>query len=109
VLENKLSLRMRQSRSRAISILASSIAEDPGPEGFATPNTWPLMYAKRSAMMADLLGFILTRKLIAFELYSEESPETECCLLVLNLVSSTLPCIRQLGPRLRVLGVCDFV
>ncbi len=30
-------------------------------------------------------------------------------LLVLNLVSSTLPCIRQLGPRLRVLGVCDFV
>jgi hypothetical protein len=33
----------------------------------------------------------------------------ECCLLVLNLVSSTLPCIRQPGPRLRVLGVCDFV
>jgi hypothetical protein len=32
-----------------------------------------------------------------------------CCLLVLNLVSSTPPCIRQLGPRIRVLGVCDFV
>jgi hypothetical protein len=27
--------------------------------------------------------------------------ERECCLLVLNLVSSTLPCIRQPGPRLR--------
>ncbi len=26
--------------------------------------------------------------------------ERECCLLVLNLVSSTLPCIRQPGPRL---------
>ena len=35
--------------------------------------------------------------------------ESVCCLLVLNLVSSTLPCIRQPGPRLRVLGVCDFV
>jgi hypothetical protein len=33
----------------------------------------------------------------------------ECCLLVLNLVSSTPPCIRQPGPRIRVLGVCDFV
>jgi hypothetical protein len=29
--------------------------------------------------------------------------ERECCLLVLNLVSSTLPCIRQPRPRLRVL------
>ena len=35
--------------------------------------------------------------------------ERVCCLLVLNLVSCTLPCIRQPGPRLRVLGVCDFV
>jgi hypothetical protein len=35
--------------------------------------------------------------------------ERVCCLLVLNLVSSTLPCIRQPGPRLRVLGVCGFV
>ena len=35
--------------------------------------------------------------------------ERVCSLLVLNLVSSTLPCIRQPGPRLRVLGVCDFV
>jgi hypothetical protein len=26
--------------------------------------------------------------------------ERECCLLVLNLVSSTLPCIRQPRPRL---------
>jgi len=26
--------------------------------------------------------------------------ERECCLLVLNLVSSTLPCIRQPGPRM---------
>ena len=30
--------------------------------------------------------------------------ERECCLLVLNLVSSTLPCIRQPGPP--VLRVC---
>ena len=30
----------------------------------------------------------------------------ECCLLVLNLVSSTLPCIRQ--PRLRLVEGCRF-
>ncbi len=35
--------------------------------------------------------------------------ERECCLLVLNLVSSTLPCIRQPRPRLRVVDVCGFV
>ena len=35
--------------------------------------------------------------------------ERECCLLVLNLVSSTLSCIRQPRPRLRVLDVCGFV
>ena len=34
---------------------------------------------------------------------------SECCLLVLNLVSSTLPCIRRPRPRLRVLDVCGFV
>ena len=31
--------------------------------------------------------------------------ERECCLLVLNLVSSTLSCIRQPRPRFRVLDV----
>ena len=35
--------------------------------------------------------------------------ERECCLLVLNLVSSTLPCIRRPRPRLRVLDVRGFV
>ena len=35
--------------------------------------------------------------------------ESVCCLLVLNLVSSTLSCIRQPRPRLRVLDVCGFV
>ena len=35
--------------------------------------------------------------------------ERVCCLLVLNLVSSTLPCIRRPRPRLRVLDVCGFV
>jgi glutaredoxin len=35
--------------------------------------------------------------------------ERECSLLVLNLVSSTLPCIRWPRPRLRVLDVCGFV
>ena len=34
--------------------------------------------------------------------------ERVCCLLVLNLVSSTLPCIRRPRPRLRVLDVCGF-
>ncbi len=29
--------------------------------------------------------------------------ERVCCLLVLNLVSSTLPCIRQPGPRLIII------
>ena len=43
------------------------------------------------------------------ELFAWGEGERECCLLVLNLVSSTLPCIRQPGPRLRELGVCDFV
>jgi hypothetical protein len=38
-----------------------------------------------------------------------EQRERECCLLVLNLVSSTLPCIRQPRPRLRVLDDCGFV
>ncbi len=31
--------------------------------------------------------------------------ERQCCLLVLNLVSSTLSCIRRPRPRLRVLDV----
>ena len=35
--------------------------------------------------------------------------ERVCCLLVLNLVSSTLSCIRQPRPRLRVLDVCGVV
>ena len=35
--------------------------------------------------------------------------QRECCLLVLNLVSSTLSCIRQPRPRLLVLDVCGFV
>jgi hypothetical protein len=35
--------------------------------------------------------------------------ERECCLLVLNLVSSTLPCIRPPRQRLRVLDVRGFV
>ena len=35
--------------------------------------------------------------------------ERECCLLVLNLVSSTLSCIRRPRPRLLVLDVCGFV
>ena len=34
---------------------------------------------------------------------------SECCLLVLNLVSSTLSCIRQPRLRLRVLDICGFV
>jgi len=41
--------------------------------------------------------------------YERGFSERECCLLVLNLVSSTLPCIRQPRPRLRVLDVCGFV
>ena len=36
---------------------------------------------------------------------ASEGLERVCCLLVLNLVSSTPPCIRQPGPRIRVLGV----
>jgi hypothetical protein len=40
---------------------------------------------------------------------SRQLGERECCLLVLNLVSSTLPCIRRPRPRLRVLDVCGFV
>lgn len=35
--------------------------------------------------------------------------ERECCLLVLNLVSSTPSCIRRPRPRFRVLDVCGFV
>jgi hypothetical protein len=35
--------------------------------------------------------------------------ERVCCLLVLNLVSSTLSCISQPRLRLRVLDICGFV
>jgi len=35
--------------------------------------------------------------------------ERECCLLVLNLVSSTLSCICRPRPQLLVLDVCGFV
>jgi hypothetical protein len=38
-----------------------------------------------------------------------ERIERVCCLLVLNLVSSTLSCIRRPRPRLLVLDVCGFV
>ena len=38
-----------------------------------------------------------------------ETTERVYCLLVLNLVSATPPCICQPGPRIRVLGVCDRV
>ena len=34
--------------------------------------------------------------------------ERECCLLVLNLVSSTLPCIRQPRPRLTDITAKDL-
>ena len=43
------------------------------------------------------------------EVFGHTQRERECCLLVLNLVSSTLPCIRRPRPRLRVLDVCGFV
>jgi hypothetical protein len=35
----------------------------------------------------------------------EACVERVCCLLVLNLVSSTLPCIRRPRPRLTFIGV----
>jgi hypothetical protein len=38
----------------------------------------------------------------AFKFAGELWEQRECCLLVLNLVSSTLPCIRQPRPRLKV-------
>ena len=45
----------------------------------------------------------------ALRMASAHETPRECCLLVLNLVSSTLSCIRQPRPRLRVLDVCGFV
>jgi hypothetical protein len=53
--------------------------------------------------------FIRLRVFHAEEQHRVALRERVCCLLVLNLVSSTPPCIRQPGPRIRVLGVCDFV
>ena len=44
----------------------------------------------------------------ALRMASAHETPRECCLLVLNLVSS-LSCIRQPRPRLRVLYVCGFV
>jgi hypothetical protein len=38
---------------------------------------------------------------------THQTRERECCLLVLNLVSSTLPCIRQPRPRLQFVPLGD--
>ena len=43
------------------------------------------------------------------EIIADARAERVCCLLVLNLVSSTLSCIRRPRPRLLVLDVCGFV
>ena len=50
-----------------------------------------------------------SRRHCACVLRLKAARERECCLLVLNLVSSTLSCIRQPRLRLRVLDICGFV
>ncbi len=68
--------------------------------GCSSPNTRsaPLMREMRSSANAKLTSRTPPRRI------SKLSRERECCLLVLNLVSSTLllqlPCIRQPRPRL---------
>jgi len=72
-------------------------AETDAARSTATCNRRPP--SSKSASTSGLSCPVLPRRLWRVEI--------ECCLLVLNLVSSTPPCIRQ--PRIRVLGVCDFV
>jgi len=64
------------------------------------------------AALFDLLFVMTNCTLFIIPFYDEAKlgqRERECCLLVLNLVSSTLSCIRQPRPRFRVLDVCGFV
>ncbi len=61
-----------------------------------------------SASMNDTVKKFIKSQAAVSDFYSSHSAgfverERESCLLVLNLVSSTLPCIRQPGPR----PLCD--
>ena len=58
---------------------------------------------KRALRDARILSCLASR----FHLQTRRL-ERECCLLVLNLVSSTLSCIRQPRPRLVCVCVCVF-
>jgi hypothetical protein len=71
---------------------------------------------RRSTTRASFVGASMSSLSRTRALFSRLLPgpptfkrERVCCLLVLNLVSSTLSCIRRPRPRLLVLDVCGFV
>ena len=64
--------------------------------------------ASFGAVRALRKGEVGTRTRLGYSFIVRER-ERVCCLLVLNLVSSTLSCIRRPRPRLLVLDVCGFV
>jgi tellurite resistance protein len=88
------------THEQTFSTPISGRATNQEPENLHTDDavaTRPLPTAIRINFMAD------------DDAYNDYQIERECCLLVLNLVSSTLPCIRRPRPRLRVLDVRGFV
>ena len=78
---------------------------------------WPKNWREREEATAELDRILGRQVLVQLAAKKAEAGpagesawgERVCCLLVLNLVSSTLPCIRQPRPRLRVLDICGFV
>ncbi len=60
---------------------------------------WALAHAAPRAAALPHSYCCLSSRLLQSAFQAASAQERECCLLVLSLVSSTLPCIRQ--PRLR--------
>ena len=87
----------------AVQWLANSTS--PGPAGAGGPAV------RRVGLAVGVMIFLSCAVLLEWREWMRRKNERErvCCLLVLNLVSSTLSCIRQPRPRLLVLDVCGFV
>ena len=63
-------------------------------------NTYKYRCTHTSAYRSDPRHSLFLRQQAVAATCTLQTRERECCLLVLNLVSSTLPCIRQPRPRL---------
>jgi len=90
-----------------LNVQGCSIVAPPMHAPSRTPLLLPLLLSHN--LPTPRVHQCVMSRLIHTGLGSSSLIERECCLLVLNLVSSTLSCIRQPRPRLRVLDVCGFV